>query len=65
MNGLLERFDEMGNSFFLRLENMNKNEQVLFFLGGITVVLAYGKMKSGTTPHESSSCICLFISLNL
>jgi hypothetical protein len=52
MDDLLDRVDEFGNSFFLRLENMNRNEQILFFLGCSTALLAYGKMKSGAM-HSS------------
>ena len=43
MDDLLERFDEAGNSFFLRLENLSKGE----ILAAVVVLLAYGKMKSG------------------
>jgi hypothetical protein len=57
MDEFLNRFDEMGNSFFLRLENMSRNEQILFVLGGVAAVLAYGKMKSGIDKLSLASSV--------
>ena len=34
----------MGNSFFLRLENMSKGEQVVAAAAAATAMLAYGKI---------------------
>mmetsp|Transcript_13707 Transcript_13707/g.22668 ORF Transcript_13707/g.22668 Transcript_13707/m.22668 type:complete len:507 (-) Transcript_13707:301-1821(-) len=46
MDEFWDRFDKMGNSFFLKLENISRNE-ILAIMGGITVLYTYGKMKSG------------------
>ena len=39
---ILNKIDEWGNSFFLRLENMNTNELVVVVLGGTVALLTYG-----------------------
>ena len=49
---ILNKIDEWGNSFFLRLENMNTNELVVVVLGGTVALLTYGKMKSGIVMHK-------------
>lgn len=46
MHDFWDRIDKMGNSFFLKLENLSRNE-VLAIMGGFTLLYSYGKMKSG------------------
>jgi hypothetical protein len=47
LDEVLERVDEAGNAFFLRLEDLRAGEAAALAGAAAVLLLAYAKMKSG------------------